>query len=106
MKKLEAVTGRIHDLSHILKAQQIKYNFLNKPKSYYKDFYVVQNENPVLFKEQIDVRRLPPYFVHRKIREALDKRMDQIRYEKERKFRTTLNDHVLYAIICDSNRLR
>ena len=59
----------------------------------------------MLARDQVDVRRLPPYYVHRKVRETLDRRMKDMKLEKERKFRTTLSDHVLFAIICDSKKL-
>lgn len=48
------------------------------------------NNDPELAKEQLDVRRVPAYYAHRRIRETLDRRMREIKHEKERKFRTTL----------------
>ena len=52
----------------------------------------------------MDVRRMPPHYVHRKVHEALDDRTYDLLREKERKFRTTLSDHILFAIICDSKK--
>ena len=68
----------------------MKCNFLMKPKNYYKEFFLVQNNDPMIAREQVDVRKLPPYYVHRKIREALERKGRELRSEKERKFRTTL----------------
>ena len=31
--------------------------------------------------------------------------MKELKFEKDRKFRTTLSDHVLYAVICDAKKL-
>ncbi len=55
---------------------------------------------------QVDVRRLPPYYAHRKVAEALESRMSDLMKEKERKFRTSLQDHTLFAIICDHKRFK
>ena len=38
MKALEEISGKIPALKHILSDQQVKYNFLVKPRQYYKDF--------------------------------------------------------------------
>ena len=54
--------------------------------------------------EQVDVRKLPPYYAHRKVSEALYSRTRDLIREKERKFRTTLQNHTLFAIICDHKR--
>jgi hypothetical protein len=105
LKGLEEVSGKVSDLKAILNDQQTKYNFLRKPEVYYKEFCKVLNSDTALAKEQLDVRRLPAYYVHRRIRETLDQRLREIRQEKERKFRTTLSDHVLFAIICDSRKV-
>lgn len=75
-----------------------------KPRQYFKDFCLVMNSDPVVAREQIDVRRLPPYYAHRKVSEALQRRMQDLKLEKERKFRTTLQDHLLFGIICDSKK--
>lgn len=85
--------------------QQLKYNFLAKPRNYYKEFFQVMNANPMLHRFQIDVRRLPPFYAHRKIRQALKDREREIRAQKDAKFRMSLTDHLLFAIICDSKRL-
>jgi len=75
-----------------------------KPKTYYKEFFGVMNNDQHLLRDQVDVRRMPPYYVHRKISEALQHRVKELEYEKDRKFRTTLSDHVLYVILCDTKK--
>lgn len=44
---------------------------------------------------------MPPYYTHRKISIALDNLTHDLLKEKERKFRTSLQDHQLFAIVCD-----
>jgi hypothetical protein len=48
---------------------------------------------------------MPPYFTHKMIRIALKERESFVKAEKERKVRTSLQDHLLFAIICDSKKL-
>jgi hypothetical protein len=48
------------------------------------------NAHPRYRYEQVDVRRMPPYYAHRKVAEALEERMKDLIKEKERKFRTSL----------------
>ena len=95
---MEEVTGRLSDFRQLLDEQQTKYNFFAKPANYYKEFFLINNStNP----DQIDVRRMPPYYTHRKISIALDNLSHDLLKEKERKFRTSLQDHLLFAIVCD-----
>ena len=54
--------------------------------------------------DQVDVRKLPPYYAHRKVSEALLSRTRDLIREKERKFRTSLQNHTLFAIVCDHKR--
>jgi len=83
--------------------QQLRYNFFAKPSSYYKEFFLTQNPRDLSF-EQVDIRRLPPYYAHRKLSESLDEITRYINDEKSRKFRTSLVDHLLFAIITDVHR--
>ena len=50
------------------------------------------------------MRRMPPYYTHRKISDSLDNLCRDLLREKERKFRTSLQDHILFAIICDGHK--
>jgi len=102
---LEEVTGRLPALKRLLSDQQTKYNFLVKPRHHYKDFFSMQNAHPMLQKVQIDVRRLPAPYAHKKIRLALKEREMDVKLEKDRKMRTSLTDHLLFAIVCDSKRV-
>ena len=43
LKALEEVTGKIPQLKQLLGAQQTKFNFLAKPRQYYKEFFQVMN---------------------------------------------------------------
>lgn len=98
IKVMEEVTGRLSDFRQLIEMQQMKYNFFAKPANYYKEFFLIHNqEDP----DQIDVRRMPPYYTHRKISIALDNLSRDLLKEKERKFRTSLQDHMLFAIVCD-----
>ena len=56
--------------------------------------------------DQVDVRKLPPHYAHRKVSEALSLRTRDLIREKERKFRTTLQNHALFAIVCDHKRFK
>ena len=47
---------------------------------------------------------MPPYYTHRKISTALDNLSHDLLKEKERKFRTSLQDHLLFAIVCDGQK--
>ena len=101
VKALEEVSGRQIGFRHLIEEQQVKYNFFAKPANYYKEFFLINNShNP----EQIDVRRMPPYYTHRKVSIALDNLSSSLLKEKERKFRTSLHDHMLFAIVCDGHK--
>ncbi|TNV83403.1 hypothetical protein FGO68_gene8921 [Halteria grandinella] len=65
----------------------------------------MMNAHPMLSKVQIDVRRLPAFYAHKKIRLALKERELDIKLEKDRKLRTSLTDHLLFAIVCDSKKV-
>jgi hypothetical protein len=105
MKALEEVSGKIFNLKAAINDQQTKYNFLKQPEAYYKEFCKILNSDSELAEVQLDVRRQPPYYVHRRVSEVLGQRVKEIKHEKDRKFRTTLRDHVLFAIICDGKEL-
>ena len=47
---------------------------------------------------------MPPYYAHRKLSDALDNLSRDLLKEKERKFRTSLHDHNLFAIVCDGHK--
>ena len=49
---------------------------------------------------------MPSHYVFRKVTEALKSTERFIRSEKNRHFKTTLSDHVLYAIICDRGTIK
>lgn len=40
LKTLESITGKIPALKSLYMEQHMKYNFLSKPRSYYKDFFL------------------------------------------------------------------
>lgn len=101
LKALEEVSGKkLNDFRALIDDQQTKYNFFAKPVNYYKDFFLVTNTS----QDQLDVRRMPPYYTHRKISDSLDNLCQDLLREKERKFRTSLQDHILFAIICDGHK--
>jgi hypothetical protein len=56
-------------------------------------------------KEQIDVRRMPTGYAHRKIREMLAYRLRDLILDRERKYRSNLSDHQLFAIICEARSI-
>jgi hypothetical protein len=64
---------------------------------------LIQNPRELSF-EQLDLRRLPPYYAHRKLSESLDEITRYMTEEKTRKFRTSLADHLLFAILTDVHK--
>ena len=100
VKELELLTGRLDDVRKSIQEQYIRLQFMAQPKEYYKDLFALLNSKT--YKEQIDVRMMPAYYVHRKVKEALKSTAKHMGYEKDRKFKTSLSDHTLFAIVCDS----
>lgn len=72
-KALEEVVGKLPALRQVVQDHQIKYNFIARPKEYYKDYFKVMNPlgGHSKIQDQIDVRRMPGQYAHRKIGEAI-----------------------------------
>ena len=104
VKNLEKLTGPLEDIRKSIIEQYRKVNYLRQPQQHYKDLFNLLNPKE-RHREQIDVRMMPPYYAHRKIKLALLSLRHYMRKEKERKFKTTLSDHILFAIICDNRRI-
>ena len=104
VKELEQITGKIKDMKKSLHDQYIKFDFACKPHDYYKEYFGVNNSDRRFSHEQIDVRRMPPYYAHRKIKEAIEDKKRELRKTKDNKMRLNLSDHFLFAIVTDGKR--
>jgi hypothetical protein len=55
------------------------------PAKHYEQFFASINTERTFKGEQVDVRRMPSYYAHRKVAEILEQRHHFLSHEKERK---------------------